>query len=290
LNLTKQPIDKIIPLNVIYNLYKLIQFFDLICLINAIVLIVLFQNIMMEVNMASRLFNFKTCGTKMTKNAKACPIYGAKNKKPLFLRLWFIVLCIIFTIGAITACSGGTTTTTTAAGATTAPKATTAATTTATTTATTKATTTVAASKVTYEKFLSIKMGSALADVETLLGKGTEFTSSEIAGIKTIIYKWDGSMLSTLNVTIQNNVVSGKAQVGLKSGNENVNMEKYNQVKEGMTYEQVKAICGEGELSSQSKVVNIESLMYMWSNADLSSMSCTFSGSKMMMKVQMNLK
>ena len=236
--------------------------------------------------MASKLMNGKTCGKEMANNVKACPGCGAKIKKPLFLRSWFIVLCVIFIIGAITACNGSTAATTTAVGSTKAQ----AATTSATTTATTKATTTIAASKVTYENFSSIKMGSALADVEALLGKGTEFTSSEVAGIKTVIYKWDGSLLSNLMVTIQNNIVSGKVQVGLKSGNENVNMEKYNQVKDGMTYDQVKAICGEGELSSQTKVMNTESLTYTWSNADFSSMSCTFSGNKMMMKVQMNLK
>lgn len=36
-----------------------------------------------------------TCGADIASSAKACPKCGAKNKKPIFLRGWFVLLVII---------------------------------------------------------------------------------------------------------------------------------------------------------------------------------------------------
>lgn len=144
--------------------------------------------------------------------------------------------------------------------------------------------------KITYENFLKIKMGAKLADVEAILGKGTEESSSELGGIKTAMYSWNGQGISNMNVTIQNDVVTGKAQLGLDSTDAKVTLEKYNQVKEGMSYDQVKGILGEGQIMSQTKLMDIESTMYSWINSDGSNMNCTFSGGKMALKAQFNLK
>lgn len=144
--------------------------------------------------------------------------------------------------------------------------------------------------KITYENFLNIKMGDSLENVNKLLGEGKEETSSEIGGTKTAMYAWKGKGLSTMNVTIQNKVVTNKTQLGLKEGNADVNMDKYNQVKEGMSYEQVKAILGEGELISHSKIGKVESIMYSWTNKGGSNMNATFTGGKLSLKSQFNLK
>ncbi len=41
----------------------------------------------------------KTCGTEIAKSAKACPSCGAKNKKPIYKRVWFwAVIVILFLI------------------------------------------------------------------------------------------------------------------------------------------------------------------------------------------------
>jgi len=37
----------------------------------------------------------KTCGQMIAKKAKKCPHCGAKNKKPVYKRFWFWLLCII---------------------------------------------------------------------------------------------------------------------------------------------------------------------------------------------------
>lgn len=145
-------------------------------------------------------------------------------------------------------------------------------------------------SKINYENFMSIKMGSSLADVESMLGEGSEQSSSEVGGIKTVIYQWNGSSLSNMNVTFQNDEVMGKAQAGLKGWNDNVTLDMYNQIKEGMSLDEVSSILGEGQLMSQAKILDMETMMYAWINSDGSNIGCTFTDDKMDLKTQTSLE
>lgn len=43
----------------------------------------------------------KKCNAQIAKNVKICPLCGAKNKKPFYKRIWFIVLIAILLIGTI---------------------------------------------------------------------------------------------------------------------------------------------------------------------------------------------
>lgn len=43
----------------------------------------------------------KNCSAQIAKNAKVCPSCGAKNKKPFYKRVWFILLIVILAIGTI---------------------------------------------------------------------------------------------------------------------------------------------------------------------------------------------
>ncbi len=54
----------------------------------------------------------KTCNSQIASNAKTCPKCGAKNKKPIYMRAWFIILAVII-VGSIGANLGGDDTTTT---------------------------------------------------------------------------------------------------------------------------------------------------------------------------------
>lgn len=144
--------------------------------------------------------------------------------------------------------------------------------------------------KVTYDNFLKINMGSTYDDVVAIFGEGKELSSSEISGIKTVMYSWNGTGISNANVTIQNDVVTGKAQAGLESMDAGITLEKYNQATEGMTYDEVKAILGEGQLTSQTKIMDMESVMYTWINKGGSNANFTFSDGKLQMKAQFNLK
>ncbi len=68
-------------------------------------------------------------------------------------------------------------------------------------------------------------MGSTYEDVKNMLGEGKESTSSEMGGIKTVIYTWDNGDGSNMNVTFQNNKALAKAQAGLSREKADVNME-----------------------------------------------------------------
>jgi Domain of Unknown Function with PDB structure (DUF3862) len=71
---------------------------------------------------------------------------------------------------------------------------------------------------VTMANYDRLKTGIKYVEVVKALGKeGTEMSSSEISGIKTIMYKWDGEGFgANMNVMIQNNKLVSKAQFGLK--------------------------------------------------------------------------
>ncbi|MBO3443079.1 DUF3862 domain-containing protein [Clostridium sp. CCUG 7971] len=144
--------------------------------------------------------------------------------------------------------------------------------------------------KVNYDNFMKIEMGQSHEDVIALIGEGEEQTSSEVSGIKTAIYTWNGDGISNMNVTIQNGVVAGKAQVGLKKADSDITLEKYEKVKEGMSYEEVKNILGEGEISSETKMANIKSVIYSYINKGGSNANFTFTNDKLQMKAQFNLK
>jgi len=48
-----------------------------------------------------KMIKCKTCGIEIAKSAKSCPSCGAKNKKPIYLRWWFITIVVFFLLGAI---------------------------------------------------------------------------------------------------------------------------------------------------------------------------------------------
>ncbi|GAA0124799.1 DUF3862 domain-containing protein [Clostridium sp. CTA-19] len=147
-----------------------------------------------------------------------------------------------------------------------------------------------AKTKVTYENFLKIGMDQSYEDACEVLGEGTETTSSDIGGITTKMYTWTGSGISNMNITVQNGVVTGKAQAGLKKNDANITLEKYNEINEGMSLEEVNSILGEGELTSQSKVMDIDSCIYSWINKDGTNCNVTFQSNVVTMKAQFNLK
>ena len=145
-------------------------------------------------------------------------------------------------------------------------------------------------SPVNYGNFLNIEMGSTYADVVKLVGEGSEMTSSEIAGFKTVVYTWKTGLLRYMSVTIQGDAVVGKTQLGLLKADDKITLEMYNQTKEGMTYEEVKAVLGGGQLIAQTEIMGIGSMTYHWINGNVSNATLTFVKDILMMKVQISLK
>lgn len=145
-------------------------------------------------------------------------------------------------------------------------------------------------SKINYDNFLKIEMGISYEEVVALLDEGVEQSSSEIEGIKTTMYTWNGKGLSNMNVTIQNGIVTAKAQFGLKDMDAKITLDQFNNVKEGMTYEEVKEILGEGQIISESEIMDSTSIMYEWINKNGSNMNAIFQGNSLMSKAQFSLK
>lgn len=143
---------------------------------------------------------------------------------------------------------------------------------------------------ITYDNFMKIEMGDKFDTVVELLGEDYEERSSDAGGIITCIYSWKDKGSGKMNVVIQNYAVTMKAQLGLNEMDTKVTTDKYNQIQDGMTYDQVKAILGEGELTSQTKTADVESYIYSWINKDGSNMTCTFLSDKITKKTQSNLK
>ena len=54
----------------------------------------------------SKMINCKSCGAEIASSAKSCPKCGAKNKKPIYLRWWFIAIVLLVVIGAFGSIGG----------------------------------------------------------------------------------------------------------------------------------------------------------------------------------------
>lgn len=145
-------------------------------------------------------------------------------------------------------------------------------------------------SKINYENFLKIEMGQSYDDVVALLGEGTQKTSSEVAGVKSVLYSWKGDGIASINMTIQDGKVSSKVQAGLSKEKVDLNLEKFETIKDGMTYDQVKEALGEGVLSTQSKIVTSKHEIYSYSSKEAGVATFGFIDGKLSSKTQVGLK
>jgi len=69
-----------------------------------------------------------------------------------------------------------------------------------------------------------------------------------------------------------------------------VTLDQFNNVKEGMTYEEAKAILGEGQIMSKTKIMDSTAIMYGWVNKNGSNMNAIFQDGTLTIKSQFNLK
>nr|WP_304654723.1 DUF3862 domain-containing protein [Sporolactobacillus sp. STSJ-5] len=155
-------------------------------------------------------------------------------------------------------------------------------------------------SSITKTEFNKIKDGMTYKEVATIVGSNGEVMSE--AGEKgdpahTVIYSWNGDKGwgANANVTFQNNKVINKAQFGVDSGSSaKITMKKFDQVKNGMTYDQIKSIIGgDGAKDSESGTEGSAdyTVIYSFQGSNLgSNATFMFQGGKLINKAQAGLK
>ncbi len=147
--------------------------------------------------------------------------------------------------------------------------------------------------KIDADKFAKIENGMTYDEVVSIIGsEGSEQSTNEIGDVKTTTYEWESDGWGVATITFQNDKVANKTQFGVNDQSAaKATMDKYNQVKTGMTYDEVVAIMGgDGELSSDTKIAGVSSKLYLWDGEDIASnCSITFSDGKVSSKSQIGL-
>lgn len=146
--------------------------------------------------------------------------------------------------------------------------------------------------KLTAEKYNAIDFGMTYEDVVEIIGEeGENISEVAIGDIVTTIYQWDEGLVNC-NVTIQNNEVTAKAQLGIINTDVKVTMDMYNTVKNGMSYADVVEIFGgEGAPISTAKVLDSVSVVYIWNgNSFGANCNITFQDDAVFAKAQTGLE
>lgn len=145
---------------------------------------------------------------------------------------------------------------------------------------------------ITLEKFkqLESKMNYKQV-VEILGGEGVEMSSSGSGAYKSQMYKWSRSDTEFIIVLFLNDKLTNKTQTGLnKKINESLTLEKYNQLKDGMKYEEVTAILGEGDEISKTDILGTSVATYQWKGEDFAYITISIQNGKVTSKSQFGLK
>lgn len=145
---------------------------------------------------------------------------------------------------------------------------------------------------LTKEKFDQIKEGMTYEEVVAIIGsEGTVLSESGTPGdaYHTVIYEFEtDGFMSSANMTFQGGKLMNKAQYGLGSSDIEITLEQFNQLKNGMTTEEVFEILGgEGDITSESG----DTVMYSYNGTSIGgNASLMFQGGKLMNKSQFGLE
>ncbi|MGN0077119.1 MAG: DUF3862 domain-containing protein [Parafannyhessea sp.] len=147
--------------------------------------------------------------------------------------------------------------------------------------------------KIDADKFKQIQNGMTYDQVKQIIGSdGTEESTTQVGDVTSKIYEWESDGFGVATVTFENDKVVNKAQAGVSgSSSVQITMDQYNQVQTGMTYDQVKQVMGgDGELTSDTKVADHTSQIYMWSGKSVgANATITFMDGKVESKAQYGL-
>jgi len=153
---------------------------------------------------------------------------------------------------------------------------------------------------LTEEKFNKIKNGMTYDEVKEIIGsEGTVISESGEKGtdLHTVMYEWEtDGLFSAANFMFQGGKLTNKSQMGVSDSSDvTVTLDKFNEISNGMTYEEVvEIIGGEGNLLSETgeKGTDFYTVIYEYkgegdpgANANF-----TFQDNKLQNKAQFGLK
>lgn len=145
---------------------------------------------------------------------------------------------------------------------------------------------------VTYDAFSKLKLDMTYDEAKGVMGAdGDETSSTKSGNYESKSYQWkDGS--KRISARFRNGKLASRNQYGLtdSDGKADISQAKFNEVKTGMSYEEVKKVLGEGEMSSESKILDRVSTTYVWKGPKYSSIRATFTKDELSNKYQSGLK
>lgn len=147
-------------------------------------------------------------------------------------------------------------------------------------------------SGITIEKYSQLEMKSSYKQAVEILGsEGVEMSSSGSGSYKSQMYKFSNSETEFIILLFLNDKLTNKTQAGLNTKiDETLSLEKYNQLKDGMKFEVVTAILGEGAEMSKTEILGSSVTSYQWRGPEFASITASFQNNKMTSKSQYGLK
>lgn len=149
-------------------------------------------------------------------------------------------------------------------------------------------------SSVTLDKFQQITNGMDRSEVEKLLGKGSEISSTKSLGKTYTMYQWKGDGFANVMVNFTDDKVTGKSQFGLgdsKTSNVELSKANYEKIKTGMKLEDVQQVLGgPGDAISNTGSGAFSSSVYKWSGSNYTFIVVGFMNGKVITKSQNGLK
>lgn len=145
---------------------------------------------------------------------------------------------------------------------------------------------------LTIEKFMQIKSNSSYKQAVEILGtEGEQMSSSGSGTYKTEMYQWSNGNGGFIFLMFINDKLTSKTQNGLNERiTESLTLDKFNQLQDGMKYEEVSGIIGEGDLQSSMFILGSTFDTYQWKADNFSYVSISFQNGKLNSKSQFGLK
>ena len=143
-------------------------------------------------------------------------------------------------------------------------------------------------------KYNKVDLGMSYDEVKDIMGSaGTQISTSDIGGMSMATYQWlTADETGTCAVAFKNGKVSTKMQMNVARTDPVATKAKFDKVKEGMTYKEVREIFGaEGVVTymDADEDFGYEYVEYMWNGPDDSFAQVVFDGGKVSLSSEKGL-